>query len=183
MRRRIFLVACLCLVGITIASQARKQRQEPAPGGAVRKMANLAPQLQKLDAHPPAPVWSVDVDWGLTLNQTDLALYQQVAATLTGVNAVPNDRTRYYAAIIDPPDSDVHNWNGLVTDVQADGNGGFVVTATVDPLMDLTEYGSSGSMRSDYAERWLIAADGTVAYLGFLDPNGWAGLATAFAFD
>jgi hypothetical protein len=181
MKSRILFVVFLCLVGVAAMPQAQKRRQKvapiPAPNGAVPKIEAVVQQFEELDVLSQTPIWRVDVDWGLTLNQGDLALYQQAASVLTSVSAIPNDRLNYYAAIT------VNNWTGLVTDVQPDGNGGYIVTATVDPLMDSTEYGSSGSMLSDYSETYAIAIDGSVTYLGFHDPNGWAGLATEFAFD
>ena len=161
------------VVGVARGQRARSGNPRAAAMGPAEKrpLTPLIPEVQLADEPPPAP-W-VEVDWGLTLDLDSQVLYQQMADLISGVTAVPTDRVNYYSAVIDS----VSSWAGGVMDVQAVGNS-YVVTVQVDPLFaEGSRVGSSASVLSDYSEIYCVDADNTVTYLGFSDPNGWAGQA------
>lgn len=183
MRGRILVVACLCVVGIAATPKARGRRPKVVkPGTVISKDAMVLPTMQRFDALL-TPVWEVEADWSLELNESDQALYDQVAATLTGVSDIPNDRTNYYSAVNNTPGYTINGWTGLVNSVTPDGNGGYNVTVSVDPKLSTTQFGLYTDMESDYSEQYSINANNNVTYLGFLDPQGLAGLLTSFASD
>ena len=187
MRKNRFVLACAALVlGAGALATALTQQ---VYGQRTRSSRNLARNTGRADrqAHvkyspargagriraavDAAPVFPVAVDTGLDLDQATLALYQQMATQLSGNAAVPNDRTNYYSAFRNMPHYQIGGWAGIVEDVQA-VNGGNLVTVQVVPLFTTTATG----VLNDYTEQYLIGNDGSIAYQGFADPNGWAGL-------
>jgi len=188
MRPRTVAVATVAALGLALLINSvygqrspRRARKTPAPAAGPQMKHAFAPELRAVaaaDQTPPVP-W-VSVDWSLTLNASDQALYQRMATLLSGVTAVPNDRLNYYSAVI----NDIGSWGGLVSIVQSDNNGGYVVTVPVSGCV-LSGHlgGSSMTLFTDYSELYHIDANNNVTYAGFLDPNGWAGSMPGMSVD
>lgn len=140
--------------------------------------SSLLPPKPAPAAAQPQPFWRVSVSWGLQLDANTQALYQHMADLLSGVTAVPNDRLNYYSAVNRPPDWVIGGWTGMVTDVQPSVGGGHVVTVTANPVFpDWT----SVTIFSDYSEHYNIDQFNNIVYVGFSDPNNWAGKMPGFA--
>jgi hypothetical protein len=112
------------------------------------------------------PVFPVYVASTRNLNQSEKTLYQQMAMALSGRATVPVDRTNYYSSLAGL----VQAWEGIITEVEPINGGGNFVTMTVVPLFSMPKI-----VQTDYSEQYTVAADGTIQYSGFLDPNNWAG--------
>ena len=140
-----------------------KAKKAPAQGARGGK-------LVALDQQPP--FWDVGVDWGLQLDAETQALYQQMANLFSTVNAVPNDRLNYYSAVNDPPNWTIQNWTGLVTGVAANGDGTYQVTVTANPCFAQS---TTLVILSDYSEIYHVDQNNNATYVGFSDPNNWAG--------
>jgi len=125
---------------------------------------------------PPSqtnPAGWVTVDPSLSLDAQTRALYQRMATDVSGYAAVPNDRANYYSSVI----NDVGYWGGMLVNVRASPQGGYVASVLVRPtIADGQLYGSSTVIISDYSETYYVDANDNVTYGGFSDPNGWAGM-------
>ena len=146
-------------------------KPKAVPKHAVRGGA-VAAQPPVMAAAADTPFWNVTVLWSLNLDGPTQALYQQMANLLSGVNAVPNDRLNYYSAVNDPPTWVIQSWSGMVSNVVANPDGSYQVTVTANPLFAGQ---SSLSLLSDYSEIYNIDQDNNINYVGFSDPNNWAG--------
>ncbi len=145
-----------------VGSRARSPRNLNQPG------TRIMPADQQL----PSP-W-VAVDWGLTLDDPTQALYQKMADVLSNYVAVPADRANYYSAYI----NNIGSWGGLVTSVQDDGNGGYLVTVSVAGNIDPAQLENDqtgnlpSSLLSEYSEIYNVDAANAVTYLGPSIPAG-----------
>lgn len=103
------------------------------------------------------------------------ATFDAMAATLNGSPAIPADRINFFAAVINPPNSVITGWQGVVTGVQPNGTGN-QVTVLVSPTLTTDTYGPATIITSSqYSEVYQVNADNTFQYLGFLDPQNMAG--------
>ena len=107
------------------------------------------------------------VDWGLTLDQDQQLLYEEMIAVLGGVTTVPNDRGAFYSAL----NGQIAGWSGMVTDV-TENNGVSIVTVLVAPYLDTPMFNVDGN----YSEQYAVDQNNDVTYLGFLDPDNASGL-------
>ncbi len=170
-------VVALCLASLAASPPQRRatSRQPSVLDAVIPKDAKpgMAPRMSAMDI--TAPAWDVTVDWSLQLTAQNAAIYQQMASAIAGVNSIPADRTNYYSMVVNQPGFTVNGWTGMVNDVAADGNSGNFVTVAVFPLLTSDQFGYPTQIASDYSERYNVAGDGTITYLGFLDPQGLAG--------
>ena len=175
MRAKVLFVAFLCTFAIAAIPSKVKHRKGRAKRGPVVVQKLAAPRMMRavLNDEAPPPVFDVSTDWSLNLNQPDQTLYDQMSAVLTGVTAVPNDRTNFYSAV-----GGITSWSGMVESV-TNNNGTYTVTVSVFPVFDT--FGQS--VATDYSELYSIDQNNAVTYLGFQDPNNWAGQALAVVID
>jgi hypothetical protein len=177
MRIRTACLIALCVVGLA-ASPPRRRSASPHPhvsGTVIPKDAQPTLEPRMAVTGLVAPAWDVTVDWSLQLADQDATLYRQMATNIGADADIPADRTNYYSMVVNQPGFAVNGWTGMVNSVVADGNGGYLVTVSVFPLLSSDQYGTPTQIASDYSERSVVAGDGTVTYLGFLDPQGLAG--------
>jgi len=122
----------------------------------------------------PRDPW-VEVDWSLKLDPKTEALYKRMATVVSGYKAIPKDRLNYYAAVNNPPDYLIHGWGGMLNNVQPLPNGGYLLTVSVEADLSVTAWRIPMMYSSDYSEQFSVDVNNKLEYVGFLDPNGWAG--------
>jgi hypothetical protein len=173
LRTKIVCILVLCSVGLLIAATSRSRFPQPIkPGTVITKKAN--PPIIRALADPVRPFFDVSVDWSLKLDQSRRTLYGRMATVLSGVTALPKDRTNYYSGV-----GQVSRWTGMVNSVTTN-NG--INTVNVSVFAKLAAI-DSATLLSDYSEQYSIDQNNVVTYLGFTDPNGWAGSTPMIIID
>lgn len=114
---------------------------------------------------PPTP-W-VNVDSSRDLDAADEQLYEQMASLIADFKAVPGARTAYFSAFANK----IGSWGGSITNVEAQPQGGHLVTMNVGAILS-----DSWTPYSHYFEQYVVGADHSVTYSASLDPDGTAGL-------
>jgi len=163
----------ICSVGLLVAATPKSRYPRPIkPGTVVMKQAN--PPILRAQAEPAPPFFNISVAWSLELDQAQQTLYGQMATILSGVTDVPPSRTNYYSDV-----GPIDSWKGMVNSVITT-NGINTVNVAVFPILTGND---STSVVSDYSEQYSIDQNNVVTYLGFTDPNGWAGQTPAYLTD
>jgi hypothetical protein len=167
MKKLILAVTVLVIGAAGYVVYAQRQPEE-------RPVPKLPPKIQRRamvtriqEYVPPFPV-IVDPD----LDPETKALYEQLAKQLSGVG-VPDDRLNFYSALIGAPGYRIKGWAGVI-DAAAPIPGGYLVTVRVSPSVDSDRFGPATVVSSEYAEQYRVI-NGTVQYVGFLDPEGMFG--------
>jgi len=164
--------------GLIVFGQTATSGQRGGPPSPVPKKV-LGPQKGFVGVAPLVAggnTWSVRVDWTLNLNNQQEALYQQMTTLLSNNTTIPQDRLNYYSAVNNPPTYVISGWGGVLTNVQQQGNGTYLLTVSVCPFFSAAAlFGSSTEVFTDYSEQYSVDANNSLSYVGFLDPKGWAG--------
>ena len=141
--------------------------------GAITMPASVMAKPKSL-RQMPANQW-VSIDWELSSDANVQALYQHMATLLNNVVAVPADRANYYASFI----NNIGSWGGMINDVRGDGQGGYIITMSVDGFIDPVqlENDQTGQLPlilvSNYSEIYHVDAADNVTYIGPSIPTGW----------
>ncbi len=187
-RAMIVPLGAVCVVGAMLAvvhaqqgdktKQGARTKSSTLGSGPVTKGlpgASTAPVAGGLQPATQAASWPVTILWTLNLNQNQQNLYEEMALVLSSYTTVPQDRLDYYSAVNSPPGSVINGWSGVLTNVQAEAGGSYLVTVLVSPYLSTATYGAVTSVDTDYSEQFTINANDQVTYVGFLDPLGYAG--------
>jgi hypothetical protein len=170
---------CLTLGSLALTpfacSRQSQPVEKPIAGSFVEAKATpkgVPLHVVKTKPTEPHPVWEVHAIGQKELDAETQKLHDQLAGILTkSVTVVPEDRLAFYSAVNHPSEWEIERWEGLIRDVVAQDDGGYLVTAKAYP--QLLNKGTT-SVMSSYAERYLVSGD-TVTYRGFLDPDHQAG--------
>jgi len=184
MRRTKRIALAVATVSLVTAAWVQTQARPPRRGVAVRAKGDVPePKLTGAPVgrmhlgiiardfgDPPPDPFEVIVDPDLNLDPNTQALYQQMAATLDGYAAVPQDRLNFYSAL-----NNIAAWGGVVEDVQPNG-GGYLVTVNVNAVLSPGDNGlvSFVAMPGPYSEIYQVT-NGVIQYMGFNDPQNAAG--------
>jgi len=145
----------------------------PGKAGPVANQAGpVANVVMPQDLPPPRP-W-LRVDFTLQLDAQTAALYQQMVTLMGAYTAVPNDRLTYFSAVLNNPDYVLEKWGGLLSDVQPNPMGGYLLTVRVRPQLS-SPTNQPTIFRWTYREQFAVDANNNIQYLGFLDPENAAG--------
>lgn len=94
---------------------------------------------------------------------------------INGNAFIPNARLNHYSAVNNANGCVITTWQGIISNVQPNGNGNLVTLAYV-PLLDSGTYGQCCFIvDSDYTEQYQVNNDGSFQYTGSFDPEGRAG--------
>jgi hypothetical protein len=166
--KKLILVATVIVIAVAgyVVSAQRYPEERPVP--------KLPPKVQRRamvariqEYVPPFPV-IVDPE----LDPETKALHEQLAKQLSGVG-VPDDRLNFYSALIGAPGYRITGWTGVLDEADPIP-GGYLVTVRVGPSLESDELGNATIVDSEYAEQYRVV-NGTVQYVGFLDPEGMFG--------
>ncbi len=108
------------------------------------------------------------------LDQTTRQLYQAMQDALDGYAVTIDARTAYYSAVDNVNGYTVNGWQGIITDVEQNANG-YLVSIDVVPGLSADWTACAVIVDSDYSEQYQVNNDGSVVYVGSLDPKGLAG--------
>ena len=128
--------------------------------------------LMAADQLPPPP-W-VTVAWNLRLDDATQALYEQMATLASNYIDVPVDRANYYSDFM----TNIGSWGGMVTEVQGDANGGYVVKVSVEGLIDQVQLDNDAAdilpttLYGNYSEIYYVDAMNNITYTGPSIPDG-----------
>lgn len=138
--------------------------------------SRYGPQIGQEFIPPDGPTaFLVSINGTANLDPNTKQLHQSMATALNGYAVVPNNRLTYWSAVNNANAFVVMGWQGMITDVQANGNGN-LVTVMVSPSLASDTYGQACViLNSDYSEQYQVNNDGTFVYVGSFDPQGLAG--------
>jgi len=145
----------------------------PGRAGQVANQAGrVANVVMPQDLPPPRP-W-LRVDFTLQLDAPTAALYQQMVTLMGGYTAVPNDRLNYFSAVLNNPDFVLERWGGLLSNVQPNPMGGYLLTVKIGPQLS-SPTSQPMIFNWNYGEQFSVDANNNIQYVGFLDPDNGAG--------